>query len=154
MLVFRIERQKYLSEILQGRGAAISSGNRWNSRNTSMIYTSGSRSLAILEVLSHVDLFNDLPPDRLLVELDIADDLKIQQLNIEQLPKNWNTFPALNSTRILGDEFIRLAEFNVLQVPSSLVEGEFNYLINPKLIDHSKIKIIKAETLKLERWRR
>jgi hypothetical protein len=54
----------------------------------------------------------------------------------------------------LGDEFIRLAEFTALQVPSSLVEGEFNYLMNPKLIDHSKIKIIKAEPLNLERWRR
>jgi hypothetical protein len=33
-------------------------------------------------------------PDRLLVELDIADDLKIQQINIEQLPKNWNALSS------------------------------------------------------------
>lgn len=154
MRVFRIERQKYLNEILQGRGAALSSGNRWNSLNTSMVYTSGSRSLAILEVLSHVDLFNDLPSDRLLVELDIADDLKIQQFNIEQLPKNWNAYPAINATRLLGDEFIRFSTHQILQVPSSLVDGEFNYLINPKLIDESQIKIINAQSLKLERWRR
>lgn len=154
MRVFRIERQKYLNEILQGRGAALSSGNRWNSQNTSMIYTSVSRSLAILEVLSHVDLFNDLPSDRLLVELDISDDFKIQQLNIDQLPRNWNAYPAINATRLMGDEFIRFSTRQILQVPSSLVDGEFNYLINPNLIDHSKIKIINAQSLKLERWRR
>lgn len=154
MRVFRIERQKYLNEILDGRGAALSAGNRWNSRNTAMVYTSGSRSLAILEVLSHVDLFNDLPSDRLLVELDIADDLKIQQIDIEQLPKNWNAYPAINATRLLGDEFIQFSTHQILQVPSSLVNGEFNYLINPKLIDDSQIKIINAKSLKLERWRR
>jgi RES domain-containing protein len=140
--------------MLQGKGAAASRGNRWNSQYTPMVYTSGSRSLAILEVLSHVDLFTDLPSDRLLVEIEISDTIAFKQITIEQLPNNWNIYPPIHFTRILGDEFIRLAEFTILQVPSSLVNGEFNYLINPKLIRNNQIKIIQAESLKLERWRR
>ncbi len=154
MRVFRIERQCYLDEMLQGKGAAASRGNRWNSQYTPMVYTSGSKSLAILEVLSHVDLFADLPSDRLLVEIEISGSINFKQLAIEQLPDNWDIYPPMNLTRNLGDEFIRLAEFTVLQVPSSLVNGEFNYLINPKLIQNNQIKIIQVESLKLERWRR
>ena len=153
MLVYRIERQLYLKEILSGRGAALSQGNRWNSLHTAMVYTSGSRSLAILEVLTRVDLFSDLPDDRLLVELEIPDNLFIEKLEIQTLPKNWNNFPPNKATQSLGDSFIRKASFPILQVPSSLVKGEFNFLINPTFAGVSNIQIISTETLDLKRWR-
>ena len=153
MLVYRIERQLYFKEILSGRGAALSQGNRWNSLHSAMVYTSGSRSLAILEVLTRVDLFSDLPDDRLLVELEIPDNLFIEKLEIQTLPKNWNNFPPNKATQSLGDSFIRKASFPVLQVPSSLVKGEFNFLINPIFAGVSDIQIISAEPLDLKRWR-
>jgi len=153
MLVYRIERQLYLSEILSGRGAALSQGNRWNSLHTAMFYTSGSRSLAILEVLTRVDLFSDLPDDRLLVELEIPDSLFKEKLEIQTLPKNWNDFPPNKATQSLGDSFIRKASFPILQVPSSLVKGEFNFLVNPTYAGVSNIQIISAEPLDLKRWR-
>jgi len=153
MLVYRIERQLYLNEILNGRGAALSQGNRWNSLHTAMVYTSGSRSLAILEVLTRIDLFTDLPEDRLLVELEIPNSLFIEKLEIQTLPKNWNNFPPNKTTQGLGDTFIRKASIPILQVPSSLVKGEFNFLINPTFAGVSNIQIISTEPLDLKRWR-
>jgi RES domain-containing protein len=153
MLVYRIERQLYFKEILSGQGAALSQGNRWNSLHTAMVYTSGSRSLAILEVLTRVDLFSDLPDDRLLVELEIPDNLFIEKVEIQTLPKNWNNFPPNKATQSLGDSFIRKASFPIFQVPSSLVKGEFNFLINPMFAGVSDIQIISAEPLDLKRWR-
>ena len=153
MLVYRIERQLYLKEIFSGRGAALSQGNRWNSLHTAMIYTSGSRSLAILEVLTRVDLFTDLPNDRLIVELEIPISLTIDKLDILTLPKDWNAYPSSKATQIIGDAFIRMSKFPILQVPSSLVKGEFNFLINPTLAAVSGLKIISEETLDMKRWR-
>ena len=153
MKVYRVERQKYLKEILSGRGAALSQGNRWNSLHTAMIYTSGSRSLAILEVLTRVDLFTDLPNDRLIVELEIPISLTIDKLDILTLPKDWNAYPSSKATQIIGDAFIRMAKFPILQVPSSLVKGEYNFLINPTFAGVSDIQTISAEPLDLKRWR-
>ena len=153
MLVYRIERQKYLQEVLSGRGAALSYGNRWNSINTHMVYTSGSRSLAMLEVLTRVDLFSDLPEDRLIVTLDIHEAITIGQLEVQTLPANWNSFPPSKLTQSIGDDFIRNAAYPILQVPSSLVKGEFNYLVNPFHLEIAHVSVIESEPIDLKRWR-
>jgi hypothetical protein len=46
-----------------------------------------------------------------------------------------------------------MAKFPILQVPSSLVKGEFNFLINAMFAGVSDIQIISAEPLDLKRWR-
>jgi RES domain-containing protein len=153
MLVYRIERQKYLHEVLSGRGAALSFGNRWNSINTHMVYTSGSRSLAILEVLTRVDLFSDLPEDRLIVTIDIQNEISIEKLEMHTLPDRWNSFPPSKITQSIGDDFIRKAVSPILQVPSSVVKGEFNYLINPFHADIAHGSVIESEPIDLKRWR-
>jgi RES domain-containing protein len=153
MLVYRIERQKYLHEVLSGRGAALSIGNRWNSINTHMVYTSGSRSLALLEVLTRVDIFSDLPDDRLIVTIEIQHDSAIEKLEIHTLPAHWNSFPPAKFTQTIGDDFIRNAASPILQVPSSLVKGEFNYLINPFHAARALVSVIESEPIDLKRWR-
>jgi RES domain-containing protein len=154
MRAFRVERRKFLDETLLGHGAALSTGNRWNSLNTPMVYTSGSRSLAILEVLAHVDLFCDLPNDRLLVEIEIPDALPFHCIKPNELMPGWDSFPSIKETRLLGDAFIRASKFSVLRVPSSLVSGEWNFLINPAYVEKHKIQVIDSIVLNLERWRR
>ena len=153
MLVYRIERQKYLLEVLSGRGAALSYGNRWNSINTHMVYTSRSRSLAMLEVLTRVDLFSDLPDDRLIVTIDIQDAVTIGKLDVQTLPATWNSYPPSKLTQSIGDDFIRNAAYPILQVPSSLVKGEFNFLINPFHPAIAQITVVESEPIDLKRWR-
>jgi RES domain-containing protein len=141
MLVYRIERKKYLHETLSGFGASLSSGFRWNSQHTRMVYTSESRALAMLEVTVHLNGLLDIPTDRYLVEIEIPDALKIITLNPTDLPKNWNSIPPNIFTQHFGDDFVKELKAPLLKVPSSIVPQEFNLLINPLHPDSKKIKL-------------
>lgn len=150
MRVFRIEREKYLSATLDGTGAAISEGFRWNSLHTYLVYTSESRALATLEVSVHIDLSEDLPTDRFYVEIEIPDDIEILELTIDQLPQNWDAKPPILETQYIGDDFVSQRNAAVLKVPSSIVPPECNYLINPNHPDSSKIKVISTQKLQFD----
>lgn len=147
MRVYRIEREKYLETTLNGVGAALTEGYRWNSLNTYLVYTAESRALAILEVSVHIDLSEDLPTDRFYVEIDIPEDIEILELKIDELPENWNSKPPILETQYIGDDFVIQKNAAVLKVPSSIVPPEYNYLINPNHPDSKKIKVISTQKL-------
>jgi RES domain-containing protein len=147
MLVYRIDRKKYLKDTLKGIGASMSSSFRWNSEHTRMVYTSESRALALLEIAAHLNGVMEIPTDRYLVEIEIPDTLKIQTLSIADLPKNWNAHPPSVFTQNFGDSFVQKLKAPVLKVPSSIVPQEFNLLINPYHPDAHKIEIISKERL-------
>ena len=106
MRVFRIEREKYLPTTLEGVGAALSEGFRWNSLNTYLVYTAASRALALLEVSVHLDLSEDLPTDRYFVEIDIPDDTSMLEVDVDDLPPEWDAKPPLLETQYIGDDFV------------------------------------------------
>jgi RES domain-containing protein len=146
MIVYRVEREKYLKTTLSGIGASMTKGYRWNSFNTKLVYTAESRALATLEVSVHLDLSEDLPSDRYYVEIEIPDDITILEVNIEDLPADWDSKPPTITTQTIGDDFVLENESAVLKVPSSIVPQEYNYLINPNHPDLTKIRVI-SETL-------
>lgn len=150
MKVFRIEREKYLDTTLQGVGAALTEGYRWNSLNTYLVYTAESRALATLEVSIHLDFLEDLPTDRFYVEIEIPDDIEILELSIDQLPENWDSKPPILETQFIGDDFVSQKNAAVLKVPSAIVPPEFNYLINPNHPDSEKIKVISIQPLQFD----
>lgn len=142
MVVYRIEREKYLKTTLTGIGASMSKGYRWNSFNTKLVYTAENRALAMLEVSVHLDLSEDLPTDRYYVEIEIPVNITIQEVKVEDLPEDWNSKPPTITTQTIGDDFVFQNESAILKVPSSIVPQEFNYLINPNHPDSKKIKVI------------
>jgi RES domain-containing protein len=146
MIVYRIEREKYLKTTLSGIGASMTKGYRWNSFNTKLVYTAESRALATLEVSVHLDLSEDLPSDRYYVEIEIPDDITILEVNIKDLLDDWDSKPPTITTQTIGDDFVLENESAVLKVPSSIVPQEYNYLINPNHPDLTKIRVI-SETL-------
>lgn len=150
MKVFRIEREKYLETTLEGTGAALTEGYRWNSLNTYLVYTAESRALAILEVSVHLDLSEDLPTDRYYVEIDIPENITILEIKIEDLPDGWDSKPPILETQYIGDDFVKEKNSAVLKVPSSIVLQEFNYLVNPNHPDSEKISVISATPFKFD----
>jgi len=150
MKVFRIERETYLESTLDGIGAALTDGYRWNSLNTYLVYTADSRALATLEVSVHLDLSEDLPTDRYYVEIDIPDDITIFEIKIEDLPEGWDSKPPIIETQYIGDDFVREKNAAILKVPSSIVQQEFNYLINPNHPDSKKILVISFTPFKFD----
>lgn len=139
MIVFRLSKKIYADD-LSGKGAELF-GGRWNSKGKSMIYTAQSIALCVAEIAVHTPLGN-IPKDYELVHLKIPDD---SLLELKRLPVDWKTFPHSNSTQEIGDKFLKNNKFLVMKVPSAAVQGEFNYVINPRHKDSSKIKIIKIE---------
>lgn len=144
MLVYRIERGKYLNTTLSGRGAAMTAGNRWNSIGTPLVYTSANLSLAILEVAVHLNLTKSMPSDRMVVEIEIPTDIKIFEIQEAELPRNWHAKPPILETQFIGDEFIIASDAPVLKVPSSIVPLEFNFLINPGKVNMANIKVVRT----------
>ncbi|MEQ9443641.1 MAG: RES family NAD+ phosphorylase [Cyclobacteriaceae bacterium] len=142
MKVFRVEREKYLETTLEGVGAALAEGYRWNSLNTYLVYTAESRALATLEVSVHLDLSEDLPTDRYYVEIEIPDTIQILELRSEDLPDGWDAKPPILETQYIGDDFVRDNSAAVLKVPSCIVHQEFNYLINPNHPDSEGINVV------------
>jgi RES domain-containing protein len=142
MIVFRLIFIKF-SPDLTGKGAE-KSGRRWNSIGIPMIYTSESRALCTAEVAVHIPLGN-IPKDFELISIYIPEDIKITETLIQDLPIGWKTFPHLEITQKIGDQFIMQNKFLVMKVPSAVVPGDYNYLINPRHPDLSKIEIIKKE---------
>jgi RES domain-containing protein len=150
MVVFRIEREKYLETTLTGIGASMTDGYRWNSLNTKIVYTSETRALATLEVSVHLDLSEDLPNDRYFVEIEIPDDITILEVQLQDLPVSWDAKPPSSSTQTIGDDFVLYNEAAILKVPSSIIPQEFNYLLNPNHKDASRIKVLSKTKMKFD----
>lgn len=138
MEVFRLARKKYPIE-LSGKGASIS-GARWNSKGTEVIYCAQNRALAMAEVLVHLSLAT-LPNDFVMLTIEIPDGILVEILDLEKLDIDWNVFPNSFQTPFFGDDFVKRNEACVLKVPSAVVKGDFNFLLNPFHPDFSKIKI-------------
>lgn len=148
MRVFRLSREKYSKE-LSGKGAS-KSGNRWNSKGTEIIYTAESRALAMAEVAVHLTLAT-LPSDYIMMEIDIPNTIKIKHLNPKDLPNNWRDHPPSNNTQKIGDDFIDTNDYCILKVPSAVVKGDFNLLINPNHKDFKSIKISSVSTFPFDK---
>lgn len=142
MIVFRLVLIKFSSD-LTGKGAE-KSGRRWNSKGVPMIYTSESRALCTAEVAVHLPLGN-FPQGFEITSILIPDDIIITEILVNDLPTGWKTFPHIESTQKIGDQFIRQGKFLVIKVPSAVVPGDFNFLINPRHADFDRIEIVKKE---------
>lgn len=144
MIVYRISSIKYAND-LSGTGAGLY-GGRWNPRGINLLYTAGSISLTCLEYMAHN--FHVMQTASLcLSKIEIADDSPLQELTIEELPKNWNStaFEPL-TTQQIGLDFLIKSECYAFKVPSAIVPDEFNYLLNPQHILHRET-IIKEQII-------
>lgn len=142
MIVYRLSKSKFSCD-LTGKGAE-KSGGRWNSKGTALIYTGQSRALCTTEIAVHTPL-GILPNDYKLVIIEVDDTIEIKELDVRKLSKKWKVFPHAHETQLLGDKFVIENKYLILKVPSVVVQGEFNYLINPNHTDIKNVKIISIE---------
>lgn len=142
MIVFRLSKSKHAKD-LSGKGAE-KFGGRWNSKGVAILYSSDSRALCTAEIAVHTPL-GILPTDYELTTIQIPENTIIPELEISELPKNWKAIPHSHATQEIGDRFIDDDHFLAIKVPSAVVQGEFNYLINPSHADFKSITILKTE---------
>ncbi len=126
--VWRISNEKYADSLFSGIGAEAY-GGRFNSPGRPAIYAAGSLSLGILEILVQAGRKERL--GRLVYATARFPETLMHTLNPDDLPIGWDTRPAGAASQRVGDAWLKAGESLVLRVPSVVVPGEFNYLINP-----------------------
>jgi len=143
----RIVKARYASGAFDGEGARIA-GGRWNSPGVAMVYTSETTALAALELLVHLGRSRSLAD--YVVFGCTFDDALVLDLPVNDLPRNWRTYPAPPALQEVGDEWIRHGRSAVLRVPSVIVGGEFNFLLNPAHPDFAGIRISDPQRFDLD----
>ena len=139
---WRIVKSRYASTAFDGEGARLY-GGRWNSPGTRMVYTSSTISLAVLEVLVHLQEASILSSYSLISTG--FDDALVERLDRSLLPDGWRSYPAPSELQRIGDEWVRRQRSAMLEVPSVIVERESNYLLNPAHPDFSSVVIGEPE---------
>ena len=135
--VYRICKTKYAAAAFDGEGA-FRFGGRWNSRGTRMIYTAGSLALAALEMLVHLD-DDSMLRHYSFVPATVPSELILKIEDYCVLPKKWSFSPAPRAIQQIGDNWIREEISAVLEVPTSVIPLEKNYLLNPNHPEFGKI---------------
>jgi RES domain-containing protein len=142
---WRLIKERHVDTAFNGEGAA-KSGGRWNSKGVPVVYASGTKSLATLEVLVHLNppisfKFTIIP-----VKFDVS---LIEEMGIQGLPVGWRMEPPPASAQRVGDEWIKSARSAVLAIPSAIT-FETNYLLNPAHPDFKRIKIGTPEPFEID----
>jgi RES domain-containing protein len=129
IVAYRIARRRFARTMWSGAGAK-EHGGRWNSKGIAVVYASENRSLAAMEQLVYL-----LPP-RVLRGFVISsvefDEKQLERVNIKDLPAGWDRTVPPAALRRIGDEWAGRGKSVALAVPSAVVRGEWNYLLNPE----------------------
>lgn len=113
-----------------GQGGLYGSG-RWHQRGRMIVYTAAHRSLAILEIMVHLDTNWPLQP-MVAWKIDVPEEFITTP---DDLPVDWKT--NLDATRTYGDEWLAQKRSVAMRVPSVIVPSELNVLLNPTHPDFS-----------------
>jgi RES domain-containing protein len=135
---WRIVKARHAGGAFSG-AAARTFGGRWNSPGTAVVYLAGSMSLALLEMLVHLQA-HELLKRYVLFEATF-DDTLVQSVDVKRLPRTWRRSPPSAMVQRVGDEWASGMSSAVLRVPSVIVPTEWNYLLNPAHRDFGGIAI-------------
>ncbi len=73
----------------------------------------------------------------------------------QQLRNGWVSmagfYTHIPSTKKIGNDFIKQNDFLVLKVPSAVIQGEYNFLINPNHKDFKKVRIKSVELFEFDK---
>lgn len=142
-----VDAPTYRADDMAGKGAEIS-GGRWNAVGLPMVYCAGSRALACLETVVHLNS-GGLPLNRYLVEVSIPPAVwaAAERRSPTTLEVGWDALPASITSIDFGSDWLRERRSALLVVPSAIVPEEENILINPL---HPQAAAITAR--KVRRW--
>ena len=127
---------------LAGDGALRTPG-RWHSRGRRVVYCAQNPAAALLEILVHFEIdIQDLPVRYRLLKIEVPEDVQVERLSVEDLPKDWPE--RTEATRALGDAWLSKGSTALLSMPSAIVPETFNVLLNPAHEDARRIVIVQT----------
>src|SRR5258708_3897678 len=146
MQVWRRFPERFRSEAFTGVGG-LYAASRWNHLGVEMIYTATSRALAALEFFVNLEP-NEAPDDLLIAGASVPEEL-IETLEIALLRSDWRELNN-ETCRDLGSNWIGSMRSLALKVPSAVVEGDWNVLLNPRHPQFSKVEIGKPKIFRYD----
>jgi RES domain-containing protein len=126
-----------------GEGARVF-GGRWNHRGTPVVYTSATLSLAVMELLVHLD-DEDVGKDYVGIPAEIPDSVGIRHVRAPELPRDWRSLPTPQALAGLGTRWAVACGTAVLAVPSAIIPQELNYLLSPRHPHFTRIRVGRPE---------
>ena len=138
---WRLLTARFTQSAFSGEGARLY-GGRWNRKGMAMVYTAGSQSLAMLEMLVQDET---LRARYGMVPVTLPKSLKIERVTLDQLPADWRDLGAREQLQAIGTDWARRRSSAVLAVPSVVIPTETNYLLNPLHPAFARIEIGKPE---------
>jgi len=143
---WRLAREPY--QELDGEGARLH-GGRWNSVGIPVIYASATLSLAVLELLVHVDP-EDLPRDLVALRLEVVGGSLPERVHPGELPDDWAEVPGHPACRTRGDAWAAEGTSLLLRVPSAIVPEEENILVNPRHPEARKLRVASTRPFRFD----
>ena len=114
---------------------------RWHTRGHRIVCCSESPAAALLEILVHFEIdVRDLPTRYRLLKLHAPDDLGVEEVAADDLPRDW--LERTDLTRAVGDRWLQSARSALLRVPSAVVPDTFNVLLNPGHQDAGQVAVL------------
>lgn len=147
MIVYRIGQRERIED-LSGQGAFLY-GGRWNNKGHSVLYTTTSVSLAVLEVTVNM-LVKQIPKNYSLLTLSIPDE-PLLYVDRNTLPSVWRDMPVNPITREMGDAFLTDNMHLGMSVPSAVVPMENNILLNPAHPSFKKVEIKEIQPFEFDK---
>ena len=139
-VAWRVARRPYALDRL-GVGAS-QDGGRWNHPGTAVIYAGRTIAIAALEKFVHVA--GIVPPDLVLVRVELPDDCSAEEPDLADLPRGWDVVPAGPGSMGFGTTWVRDNRSVVLYLPSVLVREERIAVLNPNHPEFAAAKMIIA----------
>lgn len=126
---------------LNGFGGLQANG-RWHDTGHRVVYLADHPASCMLEMIVHIDL-EFFPSTYQLLKVEVPDSVSTMDADIASFPSDWKTNEEY--THALGSKWLTQAPSALLSVPSALIDGGNNYLLNPLHPDAQLCKILEAK---------
>jgi RES domain-containing protein len=141
MLVYRIVHKSYSKEL-----TASGLKGRWNSSGKKVIYASDSIATAFLESMVRRQGVGFNKDFKIMV-IKLPSTIKISFVEANNLTDGWKDFHDYSQCQAIGDAWYNDGATPVLKVPSVIIPGSFNYVINFNHKEFKKITLLEVTDL-------
>ena len=140
--IWRLCPERRAATAFAGEGSRLA-GGRWSQRGVRVVYCAASRSLAAMEVLANIQSTHLLLAQPWVTLAVVVPDGLVDRA--QRVPGSWQNIPYTAETQAFGSDWARENRSVALRVPSAVVLGEFNYLLNPAHPQFAEVRIGRPE---------
>jgi RES domain-containing protein len=129
--IYRLTQARFAQAAFEGIGALRFDG-RWHRAGRPLVCAADTPAGALLEVLVHTEAAALLSHAYARFVVRLGPERHLLRLRAEQLPPEWSAPIWPRATQEIGARWLADEDSAILEVPSAVIAGQHNYLINPR----------------------